>query len=212
MASVRKRKMARSSVKKNTRKVKDKQRNIKMAAHPVMQAHWDNKLTLKQNYKNLGLTVRLGKPAGGEEAKIMSLTQYREEKEAEEARKKVDPSTIANETDPANIPEGEARLIRDSETNEVVKIIYGTMKIKKSSEEEKPKISIIEELEKFSEEHKKKRHVKTLSTRETEWMSKLHEKYGEDYEKMRWDKKLNPTFMSSGQLKKKMSLWRATVN
>lgn len=183
-----------------------------MTAHPVMQAHWDNKLTLKQNYKNLGLTVRLNKPAGGEEATIKTLSEYRQEKADEEARKKVDPSEIANETDPAKIPEGEARLIRDPETNEVVQVIYGTMKPTKAQDANEPAISIIDELEKFSEQHPKKQRAHTLSAREAEWMSKLHEKYGDDVDRMQWDKKLNPMLVTSGQLKKKLRLWKAAHN
>lgn len=203
--------MARSLVKKNTKRVKDKQRNIKMDAHPVMKEHWDNNLTLKQNYKNLGLTLRLTKPAGGGEAKIQTLTEYRKEKEEAEARQKIEPSAIENETDPAKIPEGEARLIRDPETNEVVQIIYGTMKVQKL-EEDAPKVSIINELTKYTQEHAGITKAKILSPREEEWISKLHAKYGEDYKKMLWDPKLNPTFLSSGQLKKKVALWKSTVN
>lgn len=212
MASVRKRKMARSLVKKSTKRVKDKQRNIKITSHPVMAEHWDKKLTLKQNYKRLGLTHRLGKPAGGGEAKVQTLTEYRKQKEEKENRQKVEPSAIENETDPAKIPEGEARLIRDPETNEVVKIIYGTMKVVNSEGDDTPEASVIEELQKYAQEHAGARKVKKLTEREEEWMSKLHAKYGEDYEKMRWDQKLNPIFLSSGQLKKKMALWKSTVN
>ena len=45
MVTVRKRKMARSSVCKNTKRVKDKQKKVKLIPHPVMAAHWDKKLT-----------------------------------------------------------------------------------------------------------------------------------------------------------------------
>lgn len=206
MASVRKRKMARSSVKKNTKRVKDKQRNIKMTAHPVMQAHWDKKLTLKQNYKKLGLTVRLGKPAGGEEAPIQTLSEYRKES-AEKEKSQVKPDDVATETDPEKIPEGEARLIRDPETNEVVEIIYGKMKVNEKKTEE-AKDSIIAELIKYNEETAKPVVPKTPSSRERVWLEKLQAKYGDDYEKMKWDRKLNPMLMSVGQLKKKMAQLR----
>lgn len=210
MASVRKRKMARSSVKKNTKHTKDKKKNVKITSHPIMAAHWDKKLTLKQNYKNLGLTVRLNKPAGGEEAQIKTLAQYHKEKSESEAAAKVDPESVANETDPANIPEGEARLVRDPETNEVVQIIYGTKK-RVADLETQSKSSVIEELQKYSEQHATPRKVRELPEREAECIARLHAKYGDDYEKMRWDSKLNPGFMTSGQLKRKMAIWKATT-
>lgn len=206
MASVRKRKMARSSVKKNTKRVKDKQRDVKMTAHPVMQAHWDKNLTLKQNYKKLGLTVRLGKPAGGEEAPIQTLSEFRKEREERE-QNQITPEVVANETDPEKIPEGEARLIRDPETNEVVEIIYGKMKVNEKKVEE-AKDSIISELIKYNEETAKPSVPKTPSARENAWLEQLHAKYGDDYEKMKWDRKLNPMLLSVGQLKKKMAQWR----
>ncbi|EEQ40055.1 putative nucleolar protein [Clavispora lusitaniae] len=209
MTSVRKRKMARSSVKKNTKRVKDKKRNVKMTAHPVMQAHWDNKLTLEQNYKKLGLTVRLGKPAGGQEAEVKTLTEQRKEREGQEA-KQAKPEDIANETDPEKIPEGEARLIRDPETNEVVQVIYGRMKAApKTQETSQP--SIIDELIEFNNRSAKAPKHKAPTPREVSWIEQLHEKYGDDYESMRWDKKLNPMFMTTGQLKKKMAQWKRTL-
>lgn len=207
MASVRKRKMARSSVRKNTKRVKDQQRNIKMTAHPVMQQHWDNKLTLKQNYKNLGLTVRLNKQAGGEEPEIQDLTQYKEEQAAKEAAAEITPEVVASEQDPAKIPEGEARIIRDPETNQAIKVIYGTMKVGPASSNSEEKFSIIDELTEFNNKHAKTQKAPQLPEMEIAILEGLHAKYGEDFEKMRWDKKLNPTFMTTGQLKKKFSLW-----
>lgn len=207
MASVRKRKMARSSVRKNTKRVKDKQRNIKMTAHPVMQQHWDNKLTLKQNYKKLGLTVRLNKQAGGEEPEIQDLTQYREEQAAKEAAAEITPQSVASEEDPSKIPEGEARIIRDPETNEAVKVIYGTMKVSQAGSNSEEKFSIVDELTEYNKQHAKAKNVPQLPEMEIAILERLHAKYGEDFEKMRWDKKLNPTFMSAGQLKKKFGLW-----
>lgn len=205
MTSVRKRKMARSSVKKNTKHVKDKKRDVKMTAHPVMQAHWDKKLTLKQNYKRLGLTARLGHATGGEEATVTTVSEYRASKEAE-GPQAPSPESIATETDPEKIPLGEARLIRDPETNEVVQVIYGKMEVAAKKETANP-TSIIDELIKYNEEHAKPPRNITTTAREDAWLAKLEEKYGDDFEKMKWDKKLNPTFMSAGQLRKKMALY-----
>lgn len=203
MASVRKRKMARSSVKKNTKRTKDKKREVNITSHPVMQANWDKKLTLKQNYKKLGLTVRLGTFTGGQEADITTLTEDREQ----ESANKINPEAVANETDPAKIPEGEARLVRDPETNAVVQVIYGTMK-PGSKKITKESTSIIPELEKYAEQHARKVKVYKTSEREEAWLEQLYEKHGDDYEKMKWDKKLNPIFLSEGALRKRITKWK----
>lgn len=203
MASVRKRKMARSSVKKNTRKDKDSQRKIKYIPHPIMKAHWDKKLTWKQNYERFGLQSNLSKTM----KRPASETLITQTKTSDEDSN-VDPESIATETDPEKIPLGEARLIRDPETNEVVEIIYG--KMEKSDEEQPAKavLPVIDDLIKYQEEHAKPAFVRTLPEQECHWMALLHKKYGDNYERMKWDKKLNPLIWSVGQIKKKMEIWK----
>lgn len=207
MVSVRKRKMARSSVPKNTKRTKDKHRAPKIAHHPVLAARWDKKLTLKQNYEKLGLTPRLKKYTGGEEKQIKTISELKKEKEELESAGHVAPEEIAVETDPLKIPEGEARLIRDPETNEVVQIIYGTMKAA-AVEEPKPQSTIIDELVEYAEQHASEPKAPKPRDEEAAFLEKLYEKYGDDYGKMKWDKKLNPFFFSEGQLKKKIAVWK----
>lgn len=217
MTSVRKRKMARSSVKKNTRRTKDQLKKVTMTGHPLMAEYWDPKLTLIQNYKKLGLAVSLGKDKGGVEQKLETVSERRaregesdseeeEEEEEEEENSKSSLKSVAIETDPLKIPVGEARIIRDPKTNEVLRVIHGQMEPVK--EEPKSGFSIIDKLEEYNEEHAKLPHVLTPSEREDHWLDQIYEKYGDDYEKMKWDKKLNPTFMSAGQLKKKVKQWK----
>lgn len=204
MVTVRKRKMARSSVCKNTKRVKDKQKKVKLIPHPVMAAHWDKKLSWRTNYERFGLQARLGKHISSP-AKPSSKSNVNKIKEASPI---VKPETIANETDPEKIPLGEARLIRDPETNEVVEIIYGKME-PEVEEPEKPAIPIIEDLLKYNEEHAQPAKRKTLNQMDCHLLAKLDKKYGDDYEKMKWDQNLNPFFLSVGQLKKKLEIWRA---
>ena len=103
---------------------------------------------------------------------------------------------------------GVARLIRDPETNEVVEIIYGKME-PEVEEPKKPAIPIIEDLLKYNEEHAQPAKRKTLNQMDCHLLAKLDKKYGDDYEKMKWDQNLNPFFLSVGQLKKKLEIWRA---
>ncbi|OBA23539.1 nucleolar protein 16 [Metschnikowia bicuspidata var. bicuspidata NRRL YB-4993] len=210
MTSVRKRKMARSSVKKNTRRVKDSSKRVVLKGHPLMAQYWDPKLTLIQNYKKLGLTVSLGKQNGGVERKLESVSERRaRDVESDSDDDDASSATLGSdevETDPLKIPAGEARIVRDPETNEVVKVVYGQMQPEQP--EEKSEFSIVDKLEEYNKEHAKPVRDTKPSDREDHWLSQLHDKYGEDYERMKWDKKLNQTFMSAGQLKRKMAQWK----
>lgn len=208
MTSVRKRKMAKSSIRKNTRRVKDKKRDINIHSNPIIAKNWDKSLTLQQNYKRLGLASKLGGIAGGQEQKVETLSERRARK-AKEAELQVTIDDIEKSEDPSKIPEGEARLIRDPETNEVVKIIYGTMKLDKSNKSndiEKPEV--IQQLEEYAEKHSKIKHERVQSDREQDWLKALYEKYGDDYEKMKWDKKLNINQQSAGDLKRRIIKWK----
>ncbi|RCK55348.1 Nucleolar protein 16 [Candida viswanathii] len=216
MVSVRKRKMARSSVKKSTRRTKDKQRDINIYSNSIIAANWDKSLTLKQNYKRLGLRAKLGTSAGGDEQKVVSLSEIQAKREKKNKNSKNAPSIdeIGNLDDPSQIPEGEARLIRDPETNEVIKVIYGTMKVdgkdKDDDEEEEgaENPSVVQQLEEYAKQHSKVRKERHLSDRESEWLKSLYEKYGDDYDKMKWDKKLNVYQQTAGELKRKINKWK----
>lgn len=203
MASVRKRKMARSSVKKNTKRIKDKRRKLNFIPHPIMAAHWDKSLTWKQNYERFGLQSNLGKNINATKPKNASTKPLPTEGD----EPTVDPEQVANETDPEKIPLGEARIIRDPETNEVIEIIYGKMNLA----EEAPKevaVPIIEELQEYQEKNAKPTFKHQLTEIECHWMAGLSKKYGDNYERMKWDQKFNPMFYSVGQLKKMMAAWK----
>lgn len=216
MVSVRKRKMNRSGVAKvRTRSRKNNKEQYNPRSNPVIAKHWDKELTPSQNYKKLGLTFKLAAKSGGEEKKIkinpiqhnnMEESLYgSDDEDMEKDQEELDPY------DPANILEGTAKMRRDEDGN-VVEIIYGTKKIKskkdaveeaESSEEEdnsKAK-EVIAELEELANLQKKKEFHR-LNELEVHRCKKLIEKYGEDYEKMKWDKRLNPFQLSPAQLRK----------
>lgn len=201
--------MARSSVKKNTRRTKDKQRNINVYSNPIIAQNWDKSLTLQQNYKRLGLRAKLGHMAGGVEQKVETLTELRSKKKNKDTNETVTIDEIEHTDDPSKIPEGEARIIRDPETNEVLKVIYGTMKVEdEESDEEEVDNSVIKQLEEYAEQHSKVKKERHLSDRESDWLKSLYEKYGDDYEKMKWDKKLNIYQQSAGDLKRRINKWK----
>ncbi|KAF7999134.1 hypothetical protein HF325_006666 [Metschnikowia pulcherrima] len=213
MTSVRKRKMARSSVKKNTKHTKDLRKKVTITGHPLVQKYWDPKLTLKQNYEKLGLALSLGKEKGGMEPKLETVSERRaregdsEDSDSENEEKTPSLGVVATETDPMKIPVGEARIIRDPETNEVLEVIHGQMQPQEAPKKES-EFSIISKLEEYTKEHAKPPREARPTEREDYWLAQLREKHGEDYEKMKWDKKLNPTFMSVGQLKRKMAQYK----
>ncbi|KAG7193413.1 Nucleolar protein 16 [Scheffersomyces spartinae] len=209
MTSVRKRKMKRSSVRKNTRRVKDKHDNINIHSNPIIAKHWDKSLTLQQNYKKLGLRTKLGSMAGGIEKDVLTLTQIKQRKEDDT---KVSVEDIENTDDPAKIPEGEARIIRNEESGEVLKVIYGTMKVKHTSAAEVEKSEVIQQLEEYAKKNSQIRRERKQSEREDSWLKDLYEKHGDDYEKMKWDKKLNVFQQSAGDLRKRITKWKKVNN
>lgn len=208
MTSVRKRKMNRSSVRKNTRRVKDKKRNINIHSNPIIAENWDKSLTLQQNYKKLGLRAKLGSLAGGKEKDVKTLSQIK----SAESTSKPTLAEIENTTDPAKIPEGEARIIRDPETDEVTSIIYGTMKVAATPENEESSSSVVKQLEEYAEKNAQIKKERKPSSRENEWLEKLYEKHGDDYDKMMWDKKLNIYQQSAGDLRRRITKWKKAHN
>ncbi|KAF6013050.1 hypothetical protein HII12_001765 [Brettanomyces bruxellensis] len=178
--------MARSSVGKVSRRKKDTHKKIRKFGNQIIAENWDNKLTLSQNYERLGLKKNL---------KVIKPIKVDDEDE--------DPY------DPANILEGTAKLIKNDD-GKVVKVIYGTKKL--DAEEQDSNVieisrkvtkdsSVVKALEKLASSEVK--HEKLISEREIEWLRKLETKYGDDYEAMKWDRKLNPFQESTGKLRKR---------
>jgi nucleolar protein 16 len=189
-SGVRRRKHNRSSISKNTRRIKTKHKKLTIN-NDIIAQHWDKSLTLVQNYKKLGLRSKLGSAAGGSE-KI--ITNNLSDREGEQEIKSMSMATKV-------VKEG--RIIRDEN---------GNVRIEYDEEESASTGENVEQSEavKALEEHARTGITKprVQSEREQDWVQVLVDKYGDDYEAMFWDKKLNIYQQSIGELKRRVYKWR----
>ncbi|CUS21938.1 LAQU0S04e04280g1_1 [Lachancea quebecensis] len=220
MASVRRRKMAKSSVKKATRKLKNSSRKVNITGNPIIAKNWDHSLTLSQNYEKLGLRSKLQDPAGGKEASLekviakepLAKTPFSGDSD-EEWDSDSDNSTRNAADDVVseeNIPLGEARILRDNEGN-VLKIVYGKKDVgggdESSAVVSQQETTTVKELKAFAARPVVTK-VRTPSEREELWLKSLYEKHGDDYRKMFFDKKLNVMQQTEADIRKRVIKWK----
>ncbi|KAL7273700.1 hypothetical protein RUND412_003442 [Rhizina undulata] len=187
----------RSSNPKVTKRRNARVHKVRVLGNQIIAENWDKTQTLSQNYKRLGLTSRLNKPSGGTEKTLSSLSH---------------PAPVDAAAAPKPLGPNEARIIRN-EDGSIKEIVYGASHDEALNDyaEAEPapveaKTDIVRLLEAQAANVAEKRE-RTQSGREEEWIRVLVEKYGDDYEKMFWDRKLNPYQQSVGDLKRRVQKW-----
>ena len=223
----------RSSIAKVRRKPKSKKQLLN---HPVIAANWDKAQTLAQNYRRLGLTVKLNKNTGGIEKKVSDVPRV-ESGEQLGGYRKDDALSIAHAKRPEQIDVTEAKIERDPKTGRILRIVEeGTKKanplhdpldgLDSDSEDMEdefdqhgnappslasamavPKTAVVGALEQQASRPVAK-HKRRQPEGERAFIAELVKKHGEDYGKMARDVKINYMQRSEGDLKKRVKKWR----
>ncbi|KAI6250887.1 Nucleolar protein 16 [Erysiphe necator] len=202
-------------------RLKPKSKKLKILGNSIIAANWDHKKTLSQNYRNLGLTSRLNSTTGGVE-KLISGTQSN----SSTLSKFQISNTILKGIEP-----GEARVERDPLSGKILRVIHQKSKsnplndlISSESEEEtickdknfsdhsnyiNTENNIIRQLEEQASRVPEKKQRK-LSEREQIWIENLVTQYGDEYEKMARDSKLNPMQQTSADIRRRIEKWKAS--
>lgn len=149
---------------------------------------------------------QLGSFTGGEEKKFHTYKELEEQEEQER---------LKNENRSDELEAGEARIVRDEEGN-VVKIIYGEeeeidsddeTRFNRDDDDDEDQPEGLKKLIALSKQEVVKKD-RIQSEAEEDWISALVEKHGDDYEAMKWDKKLNIYQQSVGDLRKRAIKWK----
>lgn len=185
--------------------------------------------TLTQNYRRLGLTSRLNSATGGIEklragdasktsttSKLAISNAIPKQFAPVSARVERDPETgkilrvIHREDDnPLNDPLNvvEAMDFKGAEDDgEVFEGFEGEVAAKKTKK--KSKNEIVRKLEEQASMVPEKRE-RSQSEREREWIERLVGKWGEDFEKMARDRKLNPMQQTPADIRRRVGKWKA---
>ncbi|KAK6526942.1 Nucleolar protein 16 [Arthrobotrys megalospora] len=190
----------RSSINKVTRRKQNIRKRPNFTGSKLVADQWDKNQTLAQNYSRLGLTHRLKNSTGGKE---------------------LQPSKV-NDTKTAEskaLGQQEARIIR-GEDGSILKVeyskdlLYDTLggdddeETSKTSSGLETETDLIRALRHRTTLEVKKERVQ--SDRESDWVRRLVEKHGDDYQAMFWDKELNIRQQSVGDIKRRIKKWKAS--
>jgi nucleolar protein 16 len=187
--------------------------------------HRNQKETLNQNYRRLGLTSRLNSATGG-------IEKLR----AGEVSKSSTTNKLAiSNAVPKTIEPTEARVERDPETGKILRVIHPTSRPNplndplNSDSEDEDMADDEEEFEGFGGDSGNKKDTNDIvrkleeqasmgaekkerrqSHREREWIERLVGKYGEDFQKMARDLRLNPMQQTPADIRRRIEKWKAS--
>ncbi|KAK9476088.1 ribosome biogenesis protein Nop16 [Lipomyces japonicus] len=206
MVSVRNRRKQKSSIPKQTRRLKDRQRKVRIKSNAIIAENWDEKLTLTQNYQKLGLTARLSRPSGGVQKEIFSA------KKAAATGQSFKPFIETEKDIVTTKAITQAKIIRNPETGDIERIehVEGGRTEFDDIPTPAPKAAstdVVRQLEELAARGERKVE-RTQSDRESSWISQLVNKHGDDYEAMFRDKRLNVWQQSVGDLRRRIEKWK----
>ena len=176
----------------------------------------NERLTLAQNYRKLGLTARLNAHTGDIEkapSQVAGLDNI--------ASSRHDPFAIVSSTSKTNIVPREVQVERDPTTGAILKISDPSWErinplndpLDDLSDEETISRSMPQSSTKFIQELEEQASIEApkkgrrQSQKEQGWLQELVDKHGHDYGKMMRDRKLNVYQLSEGDIKNRIKKW-----
>lgn len=188
----------------------------------------NQKETLSQNYRRLGLTARLNHATGGTEKtiKLLGLNDAKSSRADAAPGSTADVLNIVSQSQkPSKMEIDEVQVERDPETGKILRVIGGPDEkndnplndpLNELDDDEwngfamvPPTPSdnpVIRQLEEAARNGVRK-EPRTQSEREQEWIQRLVAKYDHDYSRMVRDRKLNPMQQSEGDIKRRITKW-----
>ncbi|KAF2748594.1 nucleolar protein 16 [Sporormia fimetaria CBS 119925] len=216
----------RSSIPKKRQNPKSKK---KILLNPIIAANWNQKETLSQNYRRLGLASRLNHATGGTEKtiKLLGLNDANSSRADAPAESTANKLNIVSRAPEQTEPE-EVQVERDPKTGKILRVIEdphqkqnplndplneieesdveewnGFAMVPESTPSDNPVIKQLEE----AARNGVRKAPRAQSQREEEWIERLVEKHGDNYSAMMRDRKLNPMQQSEGDLKRRIQKW-----
>lgn len=223
----------RSSIAKVRQKPKSKR--VNPLGNPIIAANWyflsiplppssrltssrNQKETLTQNYRRLGLTSRLNSATGG----VEKLPHLHSETKSSTSSKLAISNAI-----PKTIEPGEARVERDPETGKILRVMHSDRNPNPLNDplnnieddegmddgegfegEKREENEIIRKLEEQARSAAPKKERKQ-SEREREWCERLVAQWGDEYGKMARDRRLNPMQQTEQDIRRRVGKWRS---